>query len=67
MLKPVAITPRCAPATTNDARLGTAEGVALRIAELEAQAEYYASSQPAEARRLRREADALRTGTHTHR
>ncbi len=59
-MNPIAITPRAAPATANEARMGTAAGVAERIDELRSQADWYASlGDHDEAQRLRNEAAAL--------
>lgn len=51
-MKPVAVTPRAAPATTNEARLSTAAGVATRVAELKAQSKFYEARDADEAARL---------------
>lgn len=51
-MNPIAITPRAAPATANDARMGTAAGVATRIAELKAQSKFYEPIDADEAARL---------------
>lgn len=59
-MKPVDVTPRAAPATANEARMGTAEGVATRIAELEAQAKYYERVDADESARLWSQAETLR-------
>lgn len=59
-MKPIDVTPRAAPATANEARMGTAEGVAARIAELEAQAKFYERADADESARLFGEAMRLR-------
>lgn len=55
-MKPVDITPRAAPIGQHEVRMGTADGKAARIAELNAQADFLASRDPEESARLRAEA-----------
>lgn len=52
--------PRKAPIGQHEVRMGTADGIALRIAEIEAQADYYDGRDPEEAERLRGEARRIR-------
>jgi len=59
-MKPVDITPRAAPIGQHEVRMGTADGIADRIAELESQAAFYAGRDPEEAARLKAEARKLR-------
>lgn len=58
-MNPIPVTPRAAPVTANEARMGTAAGVAERIAELKAMAEYFANSDAEESARLYGEAMRL--------
>ncbi len=55
-MKPVDITPRAAPIGQHEVRMGTAEGKAARIQELEAQAEFLKDRDPEESVRLKAEA-----------
>lgn len=59
-MNPIAITPRAAPATANEARMSTAAGVAARIAELQAQSKFYERVDADEAARLWSQAQALK-------
>lgn len=59
-MRPVSVTPRAAPATTNEARMSTAAGVATRVAELEAQSKFYEPIDADEAARLWSEAETLK-------
>lgn len=52
--------PRKSPIGQHEVRMGTTEGIAARIAEIEAQADYYDGRDPAEADRLRAEAINIR-------
>jgi len=51
--------PRKAPIGQHAVRMGTAEGVAERIAELRAQARWFSACDPAESQRMAAEADRL--------
>lgn len=53
--------PRRAPIGQAQVRLGTSEGKAERVQELRAQADYIHPTDPAEAARLRAEADRYDT------
>ena len=59
-MNPLIVTPRAAPATANAARMGTAAGIAMRIAELEAQSKFYERVDADEAARLFGEAMRLK-------
>ena len=59
-MNPITVTPRAAPATANEARMGTAAGIAMRIAELQAQSKFYERVDADEAARLWSQAMALK-------